>query len=465
MLVEFIMTLILLLSFTPILLQSFYFYAGYLKRGSVDDASIKPPRYPRVSILIPVRGEEGAIVSRLLRSIIRCGYPLDRLEVIIVSDDPPEAFEKFKKEVIRGIGDFKMLKLEMVNRSVHSGYKAGALNYGLKFSNGEYVVVLDSDSEIPKDFIGALLKPIIQKEAIASTSWWYSGDGRPTLVSEGLKVAQNFLFKTLFAGRFRLLGNVALVGSGCAMPRELLIREKWGESFILEDVELGLRLSIKNYRLWFVEEPKLKLEVPKTYYALKVQQVRWSNGAGEILRRYIGELLTSKISLAKRVDNIIYLLQYSSPLAHLIFNLIGLILVLLGVGYGVFSIALYSFLVLTVLYGYSYVYSAVEDGYDVVRAVRLLGRISAITSSLTLDLAYSYLKGILGAKVSWKVTPKTERVKTKMGFLKGEMATLTIYLVGFLTAISVGWVHASTWYLINMLPLIYTFTLTIRGLI
>lgn len=103
-----------------------------------------------VSIIIPVRNEPIELMQEALNDIYSWNIR-DNIEVIIISDDPPERLADIEKLVYswrqRG------LNVHLIWRSEPKGYKAGALNTALLASRGKYLYVVDVDSRVSPSFI------------------------------------------------------------------------------------------------------------------------------------------------------------------------------------------------------------------------------------------------------------------------------------------------------------------------
>ncbi|HDD72727.1 MAG TPA: glycosyltransferase, partial [Candidatus Aenigmarchaeota archaeon] len=100
--------------------------------------SVKGEQLPFVTIQIPTRNEPVAL--RCAERCLRFDYPKDRFEIIIGDDsDNPE--------VSRMIDRFaaKHPQIRVTRRGSNKGFKAGNLNYMLKYSKGDIIVVFDSD--------------------------------------------------------------------------------------------------------------------------------------------------------------------------------------------------------------------------------------------------------------------------------------------------------------------------------
>src|SRR6185436_9389949 len=97
---------------------------------------------PVVTIQLPLYNEM-YVADRLIESVCRIEYPRERLEIQVLDDSTDEtraiaelAVRRFATEGI----DIKYL-----HRTDRTGYKAGALEAGLRTARGEFVAIFDAD--------------------------------------------------------------------------------------------------------------------------------------------------------------------------------------------------------------------------------------------------------------------------------------------------------------------------------
>ena len=266
----------------------------------------------------------------------------------------------------------------------------------------------------------------------------------------------------MFKGRYKISNNIALIGSGCALPRDVILNFRWNENYNLEDVELGIRLSLSNHNI-VLTDGILELEVPSSYEAFKIQQYRWSNGAGQLIRGYLGKIWSSTLKLARKIDHTLYILQYASPLAHSIINILGVLILSLGIALQVFNMLIVGLLLVTLLYTMCYIDHCKAEGMVVTRAFRVLGRTGGVLSTMSFDLAYSYLLGLTGKRCVWKVTPKGRFWRSSFKALRGEYMYLIVCLLGVMFALLRFSHYALLWYILQTLPIAYTFMNIAKG--
>lgn len=117
---------------------------------------------PLISVIIPVYNTNTSAV-RLISALLKDKY--QNLEIIVVddgsTDNTPELLKKLKDPCLQII------------RQKNAGASA-ARNRGIELSSGDYLIFIDSDDEISKDFISELVKTIQKPNtALAVTGYTY----------------------------------------------------------------------------------------------------------------------------------------------------------------------------------------------------------------------------------------------------------------------------------------------------
>ena len=247
------------------------------------------------------------------------------------------------------------------------------------------------------------------------------------------------------------------------MSRDVLLRYGWSEKHTLEDVELGVRI-VSDGGIVVPVNATLYLEVPSSYEDFKTQQYRWANGVGLIIRDHIVKLWTSKnVGLRVKIDTTLYLLQCASPLSQLILNIICLLMILTGLT-SIIEPFILALLVLSHIFVAPFIhYCRVFEHLPYTLAFRILGRTAALTSAMSFDLTYSFIRGLLGRRCYWRVTGKGIFKPSSIRCFRGELVQLIISSIGFILSITSGLYIVSLWYLLQLLPILYLAQNVIRG--
>ena len=118
------------------------------------NATGEPPRrfeqLPPVTIQLPLYNER-YVVERLIDEVVKIEYPKELLQIQVLDDstDDTAPFAEALVERYRNMG----YPIEYHHRTNRHGFKAGALQEGLKTATGEVVAVFDADFCPPAEFL------------------------------------------------------------------------------------------------------------------------------------------------------------------------------------------------------------------------------------------------------------------------------------------------------------------------
>src|SRR3954470_8977642 len=97
---------------------------------------------PVVTIQLPLYNEM-YVAERLIDAVCRIDYPRDLLEIQVLDDSTDET-TAVAQQAVRRHADIGV-NIVYLHRTDRTGYKAGALEQGLKVATGEYVAIFDAD--------------------------------------------------------------------------------------------------------------------------------------------------------------------------------------------------------------------------------------------------------------------------------------------------------------------------------
>ena len=140
------------------------------------NATSEPPQrfeqLPRVTIQLPLYNER-YVVERLIEEIVKIDYPRDLLQIQVLDDstDDTHPFAEALVERYRALGFPD--RVSSIAPTAH-GFKAGALQEGLKTATGEFVAIFDADFIPPADFLMRTIHYFADpKVGVVQTRWSY----------------------------------------------------------------------------------------------------------------------------------------------------------------------------------------------------------------------------------------------------------------------------------------------------
>ncbi len=271
-----------------------------------------PSDPPPVTIQLPIYNERHVVV-RLIDAVAALDYPRDRLQVQVLDDSDDEttalAARRIAYHQSRGV------RIELVRRPDRSGYKAGALAYGLTRAWGEFIAVFDADFVPPPDFLKRTLPYFLQdpRLGMVQARWDHlNAEYSPLTRAQALALDGHFIVEQTARNRHGLLMNF---NGTAGVWRRRCIEESggWQTDTLSEDLDLSYRAQLAGWRCLYLPWVAVPAELPPQLAALKRQQFRWAKGSIQCLLKLTPSLLTSRLTLSQKIGAMLHL---SSYLAH-----------------------------------------------------------------------------------------------------------------------------------------------------
>jgi cellulose synthase/poly-beta-1,6-N-acetylglucosamine synthase-like glycosyltransferase len=252
-----------------------YLYFKYKKNYRPD-----PPRHftelPRVTIQLPIFNEQ-FVIDRLIEAVCAMDYPQDRLEIQVLDDSTDETHA-----VASGIVDrYAALghPIVYIHRTNRHGFKAGALDAGLKVAKGEYVAIFDADFVPPTDWLMKVIHHFAEPEiGMVQTRWTHMNKDYSMLTQiEAILLDGHFVLE--HGARVRT-GDYFNFNGTAGMWRIQAIVDGggWQHDTLTEDTDLSYRSQMAGWKFKYLPEVECPSELPIEMTAFKTQQARWAKG-------------------------------------------------------------------------------------------------------------------------------------------------------------------------------------------
>ncbi|MBC7721880.1 MAG: glycosyltransferase [Pedobacter sp.] len=366
---------------------------------------------PFVSVQLPMYNEP-YVCKRLIDAVCNFDYPLENFEVQILDDSNDETSVIIDNCIV--FWRQKGIDITVVRRPQRTGFKAGALKYGLTLIKGDFVAVFDADFIPATDF---LLKTIPHfcnpKIGMVQTRWGHINRDYSVLTRCQSFWLENH-FKIEQTGRNSMGVFFNFNGTaGVWRKQAILDAGNWQEDTLTEDLDLSYRSQLKSWLFLYLEDVVAPAELPPTLDAFKTQQFRWVKGGAEVAKKIIPAILKSQVSakvkwhaVSHLLNSSVYLMLaisaiFSLPLL-LIKQTIPALAVVLNIGL-VFNL---NFVVLSITY-----YIANRE-YFIKKTFKLLRFIGWQQMYLSMSMAMSFynaravLLGFFGERTAFVRTPK-----------------------------------------------------------
>jgi GT2 family glycosyltransferase len=248
-------------------------------------------RLPLV-VLVPAHNEE-TVIGPTLEALIATDYPDDARRVIVIADNCSD-----RTAAIADGAGAEVWERTDPERHGKGFALAWALERLLELDDrSRAIVFVDADCVASANLLSAV-EQRLHSGARAMQVDYVAGNPEASNAS-ALRFAAFAVGDTVrFLGKERLGLSCGLVGTGMAFSRELLERNPWTSTGLVEDGEFHMRLVLAGERVEFVPEAQVSQAVPTSHRAGSSQQARWEAGKLQLIRRWSGRLLAS--GLAKR---------------------------------------------------------------------------------------------------------------------------------------------------------------------
>ncbi|MFH1181586.1 MAG: glycosyltransferase [Candidatus Woesearchaeota archaeon] len=283
-------------------------YVRFRKKEPFKELPLAGDNVPFVTVQIPTRNE--VIALKCAEKCLEFDYPKGRYEILIGDDSDQADVSKALAEFASSHDGIKVLK-----REKNEGYKPGNLNNMLQYSNGEYIVVFDSDFLPPKDFLRRIIAPMVNDGNIAAVQarWKFSNsDQNYVSIVGGTIVAIVHRVALPFFNKRRRLS--ILCGSAEAVRKDVLVKlGGWQNGSLTEDIEYSLRILKNGYRIQYLPQLECESEVPFKPKDLYRQQMRWAYGVISAVKEHFKALFFRKNPLSVE-DKLLVLYVFSGYL-------------------------------------------------------------------------------------------------------------------------------------------------------
>jgi glycosyltransferase involved in cell wall biosynthesis len=278
---------------------------------------------PFVSVHLACYNEPPAMVILTLQSLANLDY--ENFEVLVLDNNTkdPAVWEPVKAWCEQAGPHFRFFHLEN-----WPGFKAGALNYGLKQTDAraEVVGVVDADYVVEPDWLKTLAPHFAEADVAVVQA------------PQAHRDFQHSFFQRMcnweFDGFFRIgmhhrneRNAIIQHGTMTLVRRKPLVETGgWSEWCICEDAELGLRLMNAGWKTRYVDAVLGRGLTPADFKSFKSQRTRWAFGAMQILKRRWSWLVNrGPLDAGQRYHFLTGWFSWFADALHLVFTFLSLL--------------------------------------------------------------------------------------------------------------------------------------------
>jgi len=281
-----------------------YLYFKYKKNYKPD-----PPRHfkvlPRVTVQLPIFNEQ-FVIDRLIEAVCAMEYPREKLEIQVLDDSTDETQQVASDIVARyaALGH----PISYIHRTNRYGYKAGALDAGLKVAKGEFVAIFDADFVPPSDWLMKVIHHFAEPEiGMVQTRWSHMNRDYSMLTQiEAILLDGHFIIE--HGARVRS-GDYFNFNGTAGMWRIKAISDGggWQHDTLTEDTDLSYRSQLAGWKFKYLPDVECPSELPIEMTAFKTQQARWAKGLIQTSIKILPLMFKSDIPRKIKVEAVYHL--------------------------------------------------------------------------------------------------------------------------------------------------------------
>jgi len=260
---------------------------------------------PVVTIQLPLYNEM-YVANRLIDAVSRIDYPPELLEIQVLDDSVDETRAIAEQAVRRYAADG--LDIKYYHRTDRTGFKAGALEAGLKAARGEFVAIFDADFIPASDFLVQLMPHFRDpKVAMVQARWGHINEDYSLLTKiQAILLDGHFVLE--HGGRNRG-GRFFNFNGTAGVWRRIAIEDAggWQHDTLTEDLDLSYRAQLRGWQFVFVPNVIAPAEVPVEMNAFKSQQHRWAKGSIQTCRKLLPSILRSNLPFGVKAEAFFHL--------------------------------------------------------------------------------------------------------------------------------------------------------------
>jgi len=373
---------------------------------SKDDSVAHTPQYPMVTIQLPVYNEK-YVVERLLDAVVEISWPQHALEIQILDDSTDETSNIIQTKLLEDkFLNFDILHIKRKNRS---GFKAGALQLGLKASKGEFIAIFDADFVPKNSFLLDTIKEFDNPAIGMVQTKWEHLNKDYSLLTKLQAFGLNGHFRVEQTGRNAAGSYINFNGTGGIWRKECIEEAGgWQADTLTEDLDLSYRAQMNGWKFQYLEDIPSPSELPVIMSAVKSQQFRWTKGGTETAKKNLGKVLRTNLNFTNKMHAFFHLTNSANFLLLLIASLISIPLLLVKYNnpqykqiFNFGSIFLIGFLAIS--YFYWIANKSEQSGKAYFKYFPLF---IIFSLGFTLNNGLAVIEGLIGKKTSFIRTPK-----------------------------------------------------------
>jgi cellulose synthase/poly-beta-1,6-N-acetylglucosamine synthase-like glycosyltransferase len=294
----------------------------YMKNKDRHPTPVGMDRLPRVTVQLPIYNEM-YVADRLIDAVCQLNYPRELLEIQVLDDSTDETRIVAERAVMRNAASG--IDISYLHRTDRTGYKAGALEAGMKVAKGEFIAIFDADFIPSRDFLEKTV-PYFGDDRIAlvQARWGHINQNYSLLTKiQSILLDAHFVLEHGARNRAGMFFNF---NGTAGIWRRTAITDAggWQHDTLTEDLDLSYRAQLRGWKFVFLPGLVAPAEVPVEMNSFKSQQHRWAKGSIQTCRKLLPSILRSNLPVGVKAEAFFHLTaNFNYPLMCVLSILLG----------------------------------------------------------------------------------------------------------------------------------------------
>lgn len=386
-----------------------YLFLRYRNHRPQPKALYAADRLPRITVQLPLFNEM-YVAERLIDAVVKLDYPRELLEIQVLDDSTDDTVE-IASRVVKKYFD-EGFDITYHHRTDRTGFKAGALEAGLKKSSGELLLIFDADFAPRPDCIRRMVNYFVDKRVgMAQMRWSHINEDYSLLTKvQGIMLDGHFVIEQ--TARNRCGGFFNFNGTAGMWRREAIEWSGgWQHDTLAEDTDLSYRAQLMGWRFVYLMDDDVPAELPVEMNAFKSQQKRWAKGVVQVGMKLLRRMWRDpRLPLRVKLEQFFRLTgNLAAPLV-IVLALINLPILIVRYNQGLFHLFALDIPVLTFSTVSVIVYYLVTQWHLHPKTwkgtIKYIPFVMSMGIALTFSNARAVIEALLGIKTPFVRTPK-----------------------------------------------------------
>ncbi|MGH9842010.1 MAG: glycosyltransferase [Blastocatellia bacterium] len=400
---------------------------------------------PRITVQLPLFNEL-YVVERLIESVSELDYPRHLLEIQVLDDSTDETVKIAEAVVER----YKQIGFDIhyIRRTERTGFKAGALENGMKPAKGELIAVFDADFTPKPDCLRNMVDYFTDERIGMVQMRWGHINANYSLLTRIQEVLLDGHFVIEQTSRNRTGAFFNFNGTAGMWRRQAIEWSGgWQHDTLTEDTDLSFRAQLMGWKFVYLLDEEVPAELPVEMNAFKAQQRRWAKGLVQVGLKLMPRLWKHpQLSFQQKLELFFRLFGNCAAMLMIVLSLLHIPVLIVRFNQGLFQMLLLDvplmiFATLSVVsfYGTTIYYRYPNEKWRFL----LIPIAMAVGIGLVFSNTRAVLEALFGVQSSFVRTPKYKvesskdnwlavaaKYKRKKGWLPFIELAFALYFVG-----------------------------------